>query len=381
MNLDSFNPKWRDAIERLAKEFSIEQPEQFEESAFQAPADLMVWTPDALPDDVEEKLSWVGKKTARFLFLSLPYDKVEQTDKWRSILEAQLSLREWMVLEHAGEKRLICTARRTSEWQMGAVYGAMRPAERREQIMHNIKTHKARVMVPCVEHKTPLIMVCYGPSIHETWRNAVAEARALGGHIVTNSGAHDFLIKKGVIPKFHVEIDPREERANFSETPNADVEYMIASVCSPKLTDKLAPYNMKLFHLNDGPESREIFEHEPNATLTDGGACVALRSLSLFYQMGYRYFSMYGFDCSFKNDMQWAGAHPGKRHKVQEVTIAGDTRTFRTSSALITYATQFFEHVNMLPDAQYYLHGDGLLQSWAVANAKHRQKLAATAAE
>lgn len=379
MNLEHINPKWRDAIQSIATEFSIPYPENFEEGILQSPADLLVWTPEEMPEEVEQKLEWACQKTGRFMFLSLPYEDGIQLVKWKNIIESHLGIREWLAFDHQ-EKRLICTARRTTEWQMGTVVGAMNYELRREQILHNIKVHKKRVIVPRIEHQTPLIMVCYGPSIHETWRTAVAEAKTLGGHIATNSGAHDFMIAKGVVPTYHVEIDPRPERAEFSETPNDAVKYLIASVCSPKLTDKLAPFNMELFHLNDGDESREIFDYEPEATLTDGGACVSLRSLSLFYQMGYRYFSIYGFDCSFKNDMQWAGKHPGKFHKTQEARIEGIDRTFRTSSALLTYASQFFEHVNMLPDARFYLHGDGLLQSWAIANAKKAQ-LAASAAE
>jgi len=370
MDLSIFPERFREGIETLAREFSVEQPELFQDSILQGAADMLVWTPDELPPDVSEKLVWVAQKTGRFLFLSLPYENTAQTEEWARILEMELSLREWLVLDHR-EKRLICTARRMQDWRVGMVVGATDYETRRKQIKHNIDTYPMRVKVPREEHNTPLILVCYGPSIHETWRTAVAEAKALGGHIATNSGAHDFLIKKGVIPHYHVEIDPRQERANFTEQPNPHVSYLIASVCHADLTAKLAPYDMALYHLNDGPESREIFEYEPDAVLTDGGSCVALRSLSLFYQMGYRYFSIYGFDCSFKNDMQWAGPHPGKKHKVQEVQIVGGPdKLFKTSAALLTYGTQFFEHVNMLPDAKFFLHGDGLLQEWAKTNAK-----------
>lgn len=380
MILDGIDTKWRDAVEDIGREFSILQATPFEGSALQPPADLLVHTPNTLDPDISETLRWVCQKTARFLFLVLPYETDDQPKAWRALIEGQLGLREWYVFDHP-EKRIICTARRTTEWQMGAVYGAMRPPERRAQILHNITTHKPRVKVPQPENNVPVIMVCYGPSIHETWRGAVNEAKYLGGVIVSNSGAHDFLIKKGVIPNYHVEIDPREERAQFSDEPHKDVEYLIASTCSPKLTEKLASYNMKLFHLNSGQESEVIYEHEPDAVMTDGGACVSLRAMSLLYQMGHRYFSIYGFDCSFKNDMQWAGKHPGKLHKVQEAKFpAIPDRVFKTSSALLTYATQFFEHVRMLPDAKFYLHGDGLLQNWARANAIEHAKLQENAA-
>lgn len=368
MNLEQFPEKWREAISKLAADFSIQQPELFEESALQAPADLLVWTPETVTEDFADKLRWCANKTARFLFAVLPVETPEQGNDWRQILETQLGIREWFPFDGW----IICTARRTTEWNMGAVVGAARPEERRQQLQHNLSTYKARVALPQIEHDTPLVLICYGPSIHETWRKAVSEAQFTGAHIATNSGAHDFMIKKGIVPKYHAEIDPRAERALFTEAPHPDIEYQVASVCHPDLTAKLAPFNMKLFHLNDGPESREIFDTEPDAVLTDGGACVSLRQLSLYYQMGYRSFSIYGFDCSFKeNGMTWAGKHPGKQHKMQEARfplIPG--RVFKTSSPLLTYASQFFDHVRMLPDAKFYLQGDGLLQNWAIANAK-----------
>jgi hypothetical protein len=370
MNLEIFDPKWRDAVAEIAKEYSIAEPELFDpDDILQAPADFLVWTPQEMPEDIDRKVDWLCKRVNGFLFLVLPWQTADQPQTWRKTIEAQLSLKEWLVFEDP-EKRMICTARKFNDWRIGNVVGAMSKDDRERQIRHNAKTHAARVKVSQPDHAKPLILVCYGPSIHQTWRSAVSEAKFLGGDIATNSGAHDFMIAKGITPKYHVEIDPRPERADFSETPNKDVEYLVASVCNPALTDKLAPFNMKLFHLNDGPESRYIHEFEPDAVLIDGGACVSLRALSLFYSMGYRYFSIYGFDCSFREDMQWAGKHPGKFHKVIDAKIDGIDRTFKTSSALVTYATQFFEHVNMLPDAKFYLHGDGLLQQWAIANAK-----------
>lgn len=372
MNLEQFPERWHEAIKDIAAQYSIAQPAPFDPSVmFQPPEDFLVWAPDEMPDDPETAIDWLCKRVGGFMFVALPWKYHEQPQAWKDLIEKQLTVRDWVVFDHGGEKLVVGSAMRFQDWRIGNVVGAMSREERLAQIKHNMAHYKARPKLAQPENRKAIVIMCYGPSIHSTWRGAISEARFLNADIATNSGAHDFLIKKGVIPHYHVEIDPREERAEFTDQPQKEgVEYLIASVCSPKLTDKLAPFNMKVFHLNDGSESRSIFDYEPDAILIDGGASVALRSMSLFYSMGYRYFSIYGFDCSFREEMQWAGEHPGKRHKVIEATIEGVDRKFKTSVALLTYAKQFREHVNMLPDAKFFLHGDGLLQQWCMEGAR-----------
>lgn len=379
MNLEPFAPRFRAAISDMARMYSIAEPGAFDTSTvFQSPEDMLAWTPAHVP--THDEIDWMCKRVGAFLFFAAPYKDAYDLETWREQIGAQISIREWLP-SITQEKYVVCTARRFNDSRFAPVVGASSRDDRLAQIVYNLKTHKGRVKVPLPAHDTPLVLICYGPSLQDTWRHAVAEAKAHGADIACNSGAHDFLIERGCVPKFHVEIDPREERAEFTQAPHQDVEYLIASVCHPKLTDKLSPFNTKLFHLYDGSECQEIFVQEPESVLTDGGSCVALRSLSLFYQLGYRHYSIYGFDCSFKNDMQWAGKHPGKAHKLIEIQVTGSERVFKSSRALETYANQFFEHVQRLPDCNIKLNGDGLLQEWARMNYKlEMQKIKEAAA-
>ena len=59
-----------------------------------------------------------------------------------------------------------------------------------------------------MHHKRPASIVCYGPSLIDTWEDIKLEKEA-GNFIVTVSGAHDFLIERGIIPDVHIECDPR----------------------------------------------------------------------------------------------------------------------------------------------------------------------------
>src|SRR5678815_2491952 len=51
------------------------------------------------------------------------------------------------------------------------------------------------------ERKTESIaIVCSGPSLAQTW-----EQVKMCNHVLTCSGAHDYLIERGIIPNFHME--------------------------------------------------------------------------------------------------------------------------------------------------------------------------------
>ena len=69
-------------------------------------------------------------------------------------------------------------------------------------------------------------IVCYGPSLADTWKH-------IKRPIVTVSGAHDFLVSKGINTDWHVDCDPREHKARMLKKPQKATKYLLASVCHP----------------------------------------------------------------------------------------------------------------------------------------------------
>ena len=55
-------------------------------------------------------------------------------------------------------------------------------------------------------------IVCYGPSLLDTWKT-------IKRPMVTVSGAHDFLVDKGITPDWHIDCDPREHKAKMLKKP------------------------------------------------------------------------------------------------------------------------------------------------------------------
>jgi hypothetical protein len=117
---------------------------------------------------------------------------------------------------------------------------------RDEQIKVNIKSVRGRIEPYYKPRNEPIAIVCFGPSLNDTW-----ERIKNFKYVMSCSGAHKFLIEKGIIPTWHVEVDPRQHKIHLIGQPHKDVEYLIASTCHPKVLEHLKGFNVKLWHVFD----------------------------------------------------------------------------------------------------------------------------------
>jgi uncharacterized Rossmann fold enzyme len=230
---------------------------------------------------------------------------------------------------------------------------------------------KAKWAVP-MPHDRVAIVMCYGPSLADTWQLAISEKDSIEkADVISVSGAHDFLIERGIIPAYHVECDPRKHKGDMIAKPHKKVRYYMASCCHPDVVRKVAGENLTLWHMNEGEQSLQILDLEPNSILVPGGGSVGLRTIALLYIMGYRRFIIHGMDCSYRDEKSHAGHHTGKKVDPVEVRCA-DGRKFMTAPVLITYKRYFDDlRRSYVGDAdadpskiEIILRGDGLLQHW-----------------
>lgn len=235
-------------------------------------------------------------------------------------------------------------------------------------LVANCKAIPDRITEKWVPHNRTAIIACYGPSLGSTLRHLIDESKDTTRDVISVSGSHDFLIDHGIVPTYHVECDPRPHKANNIAKGHPDVEYLLGSQVHPILLDKLKGSNITLWHPS-GEFNREIKDGlEPNALFVGGGGNVGLRSLVLFYILGYRSFSIYGMDCSFTDDGQmWAGAHAQKANPIDhgKIKVNCDGRMFTTAPLYITYANAFFDSIKVMPDAEFRVFGDSLLKAMA----------------
>lgn len=205
------------------------------------------------------------------------------------------------------------------------------------------------------------VSVCgYGPSLAETWGE-------ITGDVLTTSGAHDFLLERGVVPKYHVETDPREHKVDFVRNSHPDVTYFINSQCHPTMFEILLDAGRRVvmwhgFTDDDAENQLALVEAlEPGARVMAGGTNVGMRAIIVAREIGYTHFELHGLDCCYRKRAQWAGKHSGQRHAVVRISVEG--REFLTSELMLQSTDDFFNAMRMLGPCSYRIHGDGLLEA------------------
>ena len=324
------------------------------------------------PDEILESIRSICKR----MFFVIKADAIRSLDWWRTEIEKKFEVQEWFggLEDLNGPTTEVCgTARPLFLQGERPARGVVKEDERFEHVKANIvKTAKrlAHIQEP---HGNLAIIVCYGPSLNDNWVDLMSQVKFHGGDVFSVSGSHDFLIRRDLIPKYHIEVDPREHKARNMTRPTQGVQYLIASCCHPTLVDKLVPYDLTLWHMANSADSfRTVDELEPDQFMVHGGGNAGLRAIAVAYVMGYRNFVIYGMDCSFKGDQQWAGPHTGKRKDVIEVVCEGEK--FLTSGINVTYARQFLSMLDQAPGANFHLVGHGLLQALVKATNKQVEK-------
>jgi uncharacterized Rossmann fold enzyme len=202
-----------------------------------------------------------------------------------------------------------------------------------------------------------IAVVCYGPSLNDTWER-IKDFE----YVITCSGAHRFLVERGIVPTYHVEVDPRAHKVDLIGPPDPAVEYLIASTCHPAVFDHLEGMNVKLWHVFDSQEEALRTLPRGEWALT-GGCSVGLRALGIARFLGFVDLHVFGMDGSEGESGKHAAAHPSqpKRHSLCEY----DGVTYRTTPAMLEAARSTWHELDQMPGVKATFYGDGLVQHMA----------------
>lgn len=215
-------------------------------------------------------------------------------------------------------------------------------------------------------HDGVLAIAAYGPSLRHGIHTMRAEVMA-GHAVMTVSGSHDFLISNGIVPDFHAELDPRERKAVFVANPRDDIHYLLASVCHPRVFENLARCNVSMWHLGDCDEAIEDIKRlEGSALIHPSAQAIGLNAIVLGHTLGYRRFSMHGFDCCYMDGEAHPGFHNGSNGDSNRMSVRCGERIFETRPEWVQYARNFFSRmVPSLTDCEFVIHGNGLMAEMA----------------
>jgi uncharacterized Rossmann fold enzyme len=231
--------------------------------------------------------------------------------------------------------------------------------QRDEQVKLSTARIKNRILASYDLRNEPIAVVCYGPSLNDTWEQ-IKEFK----YIISCSGSHKFLIEKGIIPTWHVEVDPREHKAELIGTPHNDVEYLIASACHPKVFDLLEGYNVKLWHVF-ATEEEAYRILPPGEWAIMGGCSVGLRAMTIARFMGFTDLHIFGMDGCEGKSGKHAGYHPILSHLKENHPTIYEGKTYYTTPAMLEAARQTFHELDQLKDINVKFYGEGLVQEMA----------------
>jgi uncharacterized Rossmann fold enzyme len=229
---------------------------------------------------------------------------------------------------------------------------------RDENIRLAIAAVKDRVTPYEGTRDAPCAVVGSGPSLRDTWEQ-LQDFR----YIFTASGSHKFLLERGITPSHHTEVDPRPHKVGLMGSPHPDVEYLIASACSPALFGHLHGYTVKLWHIFDNAEESIRTLPQGDWSVTGGIDC-GLRAITLARFLGFTDIHLFGMDASSpEQGYRHAHDHPHTKMALDEVEYEG--RTFLTTSGMLAAAQGIWHELNQLIDVTPHFYGDGLIQHMA----------------
>lgn len=232
---------------------------------------------------------------------------------------------------------------------------------RDQQIEHSTRRIPGR-LVPEGAKDGPIAVVCYGPSLNETWEK-VKDFK----YVLTCSGAHRFLVDRGICPSYHIEVDPREHKVSLMGPPQKETQYLMAATCHPKMWDHLEGHNIKLWHVYDPSDGARLCP--PGEWGICGGSNAGLRALTIAAFLGFRDIHVFGMDgCDGTVDApsktgKHAGPHPNQP-KDHAIVDYGGVK-YRTTPGMLEGARETWHELDQMPAVKVTFYGEGLIQHMA----------------
>jgi SAM-dependent methyltransferase len=216
----------------------------------------------------------------------------------------------------------------------------------------------------------PIAIVGYSPSLKTTWERLRGYKR-----IWTVSGAHDFLLERGIVPTYHTDVDWQVHKPKFIKWPHPDVQYRMCSGVQPEYLEKLRDYRLTVFAPAEMPDVYTPGNSEYPEIPKGGNA--GQQAALLAYLDGWRTQHWFGMDHAY----EWVDGEPERKSITESIQHAGWHETVHAPGEIIYVQTakgrRFFESsldlvtscTMMVDFCKTYslkpvVFGEGLLKDW-----------------
>ena len=213
-------------------------------------------------------------------------------------------------------------------------------------------------VVPMGSATEPAAIVGGGPSL----KSQIEKLKKFEGVIYGAGTVHDYLIENGIVPTYHVVMDPDVETFEFIKKPHPEVTYLLASQCHQKTFDALKGYKILLWHsfntVNDEGKPIHDFNYE---RAIGGGDSVVLRAFPIAILLGHKKFSFFGFDCSFPLDCEDQHVYDYQHYREEPVSVEVDGRKYYTTPGLMIQLRSFITYITLSEGLEVSVNGDNLV--------------------
>ena len=230
-----------------------------------------------------------------------------------------------------------------------------------EDIDRNIENALQRHYIPLPElvgtKRGAVSVVGSGPSLKKNWQKMVG----MGHEIIACNAACQFLLERGVVPKYMFCFDADPLMLEFI-TPHPDITYLMGSRCPPQAFEMLKDCRVVVWHAG-GDENIEklLNKHKKVEPMLSGGTAAITRSMMLAQAMGWTDIHLWGCDSSYSE----GDTHIRKSTTDEKgIPIMINGRTFMASPWMCQQAEDFKLLANPLRDhygIDLIVHGDGLI--------------------
>lgn len=200
------------------------------------------------------------------------------------------------------------------------------------------------------------------PEYNKNWKRIKSEVRK-GALLVAVKTSYDECIEHKLIPWGCILLDPRDHVASKITKPHKNTNYFIASMCDKSTWDKFAQsneYKVIGYHAGVGADETPIIQtyFDGSNAVISGGTTSGFRGLSLMIQIGYRHFTMIGFDSSYHEKP--TVVHGRSVKEAIQVSVHG--KTFWTDPELIAQSKDMEMILKVYPYLDIEFVGNGMLQ-------------------
>jgi hypothetical protein len=205
-----------------------------------------------------------------------------------------------------------------------------------------------------IEDGDAVSIACYGPSLADTWHTMTRP-------IISVSGALHYLVERGVIPDYHVDMDPRPHKVAHIDPPVDGVHYIMASVCHPRTWEVLKGQKVSLVHVYSNAGTHDwIATNDRGQLMLRPGSTVGMCAIHIGGMLGYRHFEIHGMDGNLVDGRRHAGPHFG--HAQGGLTWQAGHKVYQTSKIMSNACAEVINTFRTYPIFGVF-HGDGLQQA------------------